>query len=113
MDLHEELLRIRIKLESGYEPLQKVEENEPNTETDVNETKRISKRKFSGIITFDHIPHTEMKVPPNKYLTPKRKSDGEDDFNPKKRHSIVSPCLEGAITFDTNYNDESMEMDDM
>lgn len=77
------------------------------------ETTTNPKRKFSGIITFDHIHHLEIKVPPNKYITPKRKLDGEDNINPRKRNSIVSPYLGGALTFDTRYNDESFEMDDL
>ena len=54
-----------------------------------------------------------MKVPPTKYQTPE-KSIGEESLILKKRKSIVSPYLDGIMTFDTNYNNnDSMEMDEL
>lgn len=112
MNDSEVLIHREIKLQECFDPLVSLKEDpDPDPEEVI---KRNPKRKFSGIITFDHIPHTEINVPPPpRFLTPK-KSDGEDSFISKKRNSIISPYLGGIMTFDTNYNNnDSMELDEL
>lgn len=96
MEIKEELLRIKVKLEN----------NEP---TEIKKTGddlvRSTKKRMSGIITFDHVSKVDVKLAQNTAFTPKRKPD-EELFAPRKRLSIVSPQLGGIITFDTFANFE-------